>query len=95
MALNIFLIKEPPHPEERPGRSRGASRRTHDATAVRHDPDKVRMKIATLNGEVNHYAPEYEDCRRIAEQHQVPLKQVMLEAARLYAAQAKDANSPR
>ena len=45
---------------------------------------EVRMKIATLDGEVNHYAPEYEDCRRIAEQHQIPLKQVMQEAVRAY-----------
>ena len=45
---------------------------------------EVQMKIATLNGEVNHYAPEYEDCRRIAEQHQIPLKQVMQEAVRAY-----------
>jgi uncharacterized protein (DUF111 family) len=30
---------------------------------------------------VTHYAPEFDDCRRLAEQHQVPLKQVT-EAAR-------------
>jgi len=44
----------------------------------------VRMKVASLNGTVANYAPEYEDCRRIAEQHRVPLKQVMQEALRLY-----------
>ena len=44
----------------------------------------VRMKIATLNGSVSNYAPEYEDCRRIAIERQVPLKSVMQEAIRQY-----------
>ena len=42
------------------------------------------MKIAQIKGSVSNYSPEYEDCRRIAEQHQVPLKHVMQEAIRLY-----------
>ena len=45
---------------------------------------EVRIKIATLSGEVVHYAPEYEDCRRIAAEHHVALKTVMQEAIRLY-----------
>jgi pyridinium-3,5-bisthiocarboxylic acid mononucleotide nickel chelatase len=45
---------------------------------------EVRMKVANLNGSVANYAPEYEDCRRIADQHKVPLKQVMQEATRRY-----------
>ncbi len=45
---------------------------------------EVRMKIAALNGTVSQYAPEYEDCRRIATEHHVPLKTVMQEAIRLY-----------
>jgi len=44
----------------------------------------VRIKIASMNGTVTNYAPEYEDCRRIAAEHHVPLKQVMQEAARAY-----------
>jgi hypothetical protein len=44
----------------------------------------VRMKVANLNGSIANYAPEYEDCRRIADQHKVPLKQVMQEATRSY-----------
>jgi pyridinium-3,5-bisthiocarboxylic acid mononucleotide nickel chelatase len=44
----------------------------------------VRMKIANLNGTIANYAPEYEDCRAIAEQHNIPLKQVMQEAVRIY-----------
>jgi uncharacterized protein (DUF111 family) len=40
----------------------------------------VRVKLANLNGSVSNYAPEYEDCRIIAEQHHVPLKAVLQEA---------------
>jgi len=42
------------------------------------------MKIANMNGTVSNYAPEFEDCRRIASEHRVPLKQVMQEAVKLY-----------
>jgi pyridinium-3,5-bisthiocarboxylic acid mononucleotide nickel chelatase len=45
----------------------------------------VRLKIGSMNGTVTNYAPEYEDCRRIAEEHRVPLKAVMQEAMRNYA----------
>src|SRR5439155_537047 len=38
---------------------------------------EVRMKLASMNGTVTNYAPEYEDCRRIAAEHHVPLKAVM------------------
>ena len=44
----------------------------------------VRIKIASMNGTVTNYAPEYEDCRRIAAEHHVPLKTVIQEAARTY-----------
>lgn len=45
---------------------------------------EVRMKLANLNGTVSNYAPEYDDCRRIAEQQRVPLKAVMQEAIKVY-----------
>ena len=45
---------------------------------------EVRMKIASMNGTVTNYAPEYEDCRRIAAEHHVPLKTVMQEATQAY-----------
>jgi pyridinium-3,5-bisthiocarboxylic acid mononucleotide nickel chelatase len=45
----------------------------------------VRIKIASLNGSVTNYAPEYDDCRRIAAEHKVPLKAVMMEAMEAYA----------
>jgi pyridinium-3,5-bisthiocarboxylic acid mononucleotide nickel chelatase len=44
----------------------------------------VRVKVANLNGTVANYAPEYDDCRRLAAEHGVPLKAVMQEAIRLY-----------
>lgn len=51
----------------------------------------VCIKIARWpNGGVANAAPEYEDCRRLAVEHAVPLKQVMQEAMRLYAATAKE-----
>jgi pyridinium-3,5-bisthiocarboxylic acid mononucleotide nickel chelatase len=45
---------------------------------------EVRIKIGSMNGTVTNYAPEYEDCRRIAAENHVPLKQVMQEATRAY-----------
>jgi hypothetical protein len=56
--------------------------RHHQAVITRWG--EVRTKIATLNNEVVHYAPEYEDCRRIAAEHHIALKTVMQEALRLY-----------
>ncbi len=56
--------------------------RRHEAVATPWG--EVRMKVASLNGTVSQYAPEYEDCRRIAAEHHVPLKTVMQEAIRLY-----------
>ena len=45
---------------------------------------EVRIKVASMNGTVTNYAPEYEDCRRIAAEHHVPLKTVLQEATRAY-----------
>jgi uncharacterized protein (TIGR00299 family) protein len=50
---------------------------------------EVRIKIASMNGTVTNYAPEYEDCRRIAAEQHVPLKAVMQEAARAYLGNSK------
>jgi len=51
---------------------------------VRTQWGEVRIKIASMNGSITNYAPEYEDCRRIASEQHVPLKTVMQEAARAY-----------
>jgi uncharacterized protein (TIGR00299 family) protein len=45
---------------------------------------EVRIKVASLNGTISSYAPEYEDCRRIAAERRVPLKMVMQEAVQAY-----------
>jgi uncharacterized protein (TIGR00299 family) protein len=44
----------------------------------------VRMKIGSMNGAVTNCAPEYEDCRKLASEHRVPLKSVMQEAMQKY-----------
>jgi uncharacterized protein (TIGR00299 family) protein len=44
----------------------------------------VRIKIANMNGHVSNYAPEYEDCRTLAEAQHVPLRTVMQEAIQQY-----------
>jgi pyridinium-3,5-bisthiocarboxylic acid mononucleotide nickel chelatase len=54
--------------------------------AVETEWGAVRMKIASMNGTVTNFAPEYEDCRHIAEEKHVPLKNVMQAAAQAYLA---------
>ena len=44
----------------------------------------VRIKIANMNGTVSNYAPEYEDCRTLAEAQHVPLRIIMQEAIQQY-----------
>ena len=56
-------------------------------TSVETPWGPVCIKIARWpNGEVANAAPEYEDCRRLAVQQSVPLKQIMQESMRIYAA---------
>ena len=52
--------------------------------SVRTEWGEVRIKIGSMNGTVTNFAPEYEDCRKLAVEHRVPLKRVMQEAARRY-----------
>jgi pyridinium-3,5-bisthiocarboxylic acid mononucleotide nickel chelatase len=58
---------------------------------VRTPWGEVRIKIASMNGTVTNYAPEYEDCRLIAAEHHVPLKTVMQEAVQVYLKEEKQA----
>jgi len=49
---------------------------------------EVSIKVARWpSGKVANASPEYEDCRKLATQHSVPLKQVMQEAMQAFAAQ--------
>jgi hypothetical protein len=44
----------------------------------------VRMKLGKLDGATLNATPEFEDCRKLAEAHQVPLKQVMQAAVAVW-----------
>jgi uncharacterized protein (DUF111 family) len=44
----------------------------------------VRVKIASENGRVRNFAPEYEDCRQLARERKVPLKDVIQQANYAY-----------
>jgi pyridinium-3,5-bisthiocarboxylic acid mononucleotide nickel chelatase len=44
----------------------------------------VRIKLSRVNGRILHVAPEYEDCRKLATEKNVPLQQVISEALRRY-----------
>ena len=37
---------------------------------------KIKIKIGKLNGDIKSISPEYEDCKKIAEEKGIPLKQV-------------------
>jgi len=45
---------------------------------------EVRVKVSRVNGSVLHLAPEFEDCKRVAEEKGVPLQKVIAEAMRSY-----------
>jgi pyridinium-3,5-bisthiocarboxylic acid mononucleotide nickel chelatase len=45
---------------------------------------EVRIKLSRVNGRVLHVAPEYDDCRKLAEEKNVPLQRVISEALRSY-----------
>jgi len=63
-----------------------AQRRTlpREHVSVRTSFGDVRIKISRVNGRILHVAPEYEDCRKIAEEKNVPLQRVIAEAMRSY-----------
>jgi hypothetical protein len=49
----------------------------------------VRIKLSRSNGHILHVTPEYDDCRKLAVEKQVPLQQVISEALRTYQASGK------
>jgi uncharacterized protein (TIGR00299 family) protein len=49
----------------------------------------VRIKISRVNGRILHVAPEYDDCRKLAVEKNVPLQRVISEALRAYEADGK------
>jgi len=44
----------------------------------------VRIKISRVNGRILHVAPEYDDCRKLAVEKNVPLQRVIGEALHVY-----------
>jgi uncharacterized protein (TIGR00299 family) protein len=45
---------------------------------------EVRIKLSRVNGRILHVAPEFEDCRKLAVEKNVPLQRVIAEAMRSY-----------
>jgi pyridinium-3,5-bisthiocarboxylic acid mononucleotide nickel chelatase len=50
----------------------------------------VRIKISRVNGRILHVAPEYDDCRKLAVEKNVPLQRVISEALRQYESSGKN-----
>jgi len=44
---------------------------------------KIRVKVGMFKGKIKNIAPEYEDCKKIAQQYKVPLKEVYDEAMKV------------
>ncbi len=44
---------------------------------------KIKVKVGMFKGEIKNIAPEYEDCKKMAKQHKVPLKEVYDEAMKI------------
>ncbi|HCL89821.1 MAG TPA: nickel pincer cofactor biosynthesis protein LarC [Candidatus Atribacteria bacterium] len=44
---------------------------------------KIRVKVGIFKGEIKNVAPEYEDCKKMAKQHKIPLKEVYEEAKKI------------
>lgn len=61
--------------------------------AVQTEWGEVRIKLGLLDGAVVNAAPEFEDCRRCAEQHSTPLKIVMQAAMAEYSSAANKQGS--
>jgi pyridinium-3,5-bisthiocarboxylic acid mononucleotide nickel chelatase len=63
-----------------------AHRRTlpREQVSVATSFGEVRIKVSRVNGRILHVAPEYDDCRKLAVEKNVPLQQVINEALRRY-----------
>jgi pyridinium-3,5-bisthiocarboxylic acid mononucleotide nickel chelatase len=65
-------------------RSHTAARRAlpRETVSVSTQFGDVRIKVARVNGSIQHAAPEFDDCRKLAEEKNVPLHRVISEAMR-------------
>jgi uncharacterized protein (TIGR00299 family) protein len=68
-----------------------AQRRTlpREFVSVATNFGDVRIKISRVNGHILHVAPEYDDCRKLAAEKNVPLQRVISEALRAYETSGK------
>ena len=68
-----------------------AERRTlpREFLSVSTDFGDVRIKISRMNGRILHVQPEYDDCRRLAVEKNVPLQRVISEALHAYETASK------
>jgi hypothetical protein len=67
-------------------RTYSAQRRTlpRESVNVRTPYGDVRIKLSRVNGRILHVAPEFEDCRKLARERNVPLQRVISDALRAY-----------
>ena len=63
-----------------------AQRRTlpRESINVHTQYGDVRIKLSRVNGRILHVAPEFEDCRKLAVEKNVPLQRVISDALRAY-----------
>jgi pyridinium-3,5-bisthiocarboxylic acid mononucleotide nickel chelatase len=63
-----------------------AQRRTlpRESVSVHTQFGDVRIKLSRFNGHIQHVAPEFEDCRKLAVEKNVPLQRVIADALRAY-----------
>jgi pyridinium-3,5-bisthiocarboxylic acid mononucleotide nickel chelatase len=63
-----------------------AQRRTlpRESVSVHTQFGDVRVKISRVNGRILHVAPEFDDCRKLAVEKNIPLQQIIGEAVRAY-----------
>lgn len=61
-----------------------------EAVTVETAYGAVRMKVARLEGMIVNAAPEFDDCRRLADEKSVPLKEVMQAAQAAFRSQVSD-----
>src|SRR6266404_1487324 len=71
-------------------RSYTAQRRTlpRESVSVHTQYGDVRIKLSRVNGRILHVAPEYDDCRKLAVEKNVPLQREINEALRSYEQQS-------
>ena len=67
-------------------RAYSAQRRTlpRESVNVHTQYGDVRIKFSRVNGHIQHVAPEFEDCRKLAVEKNVPLQRVISDALRAY-----------